>query len=498
MKKNETLRQNQRFSMWEIASALMIVVIVSINAFLAFKTIDDLSQRHARVTNTGNIIAAIKNLHIAILLLESGQRGYLLTDNEEYLEPYHRALDNLHLRIRAVKDIRTEIPGQAQRISHLVSLIEEKKDSLVQAVELGIADKEFKAMKIIESDRGLSLYIDIAAYFEEIEGYEFAWQADLFSKLTKLQKDSRTLFFVFIFISSVLLCLLLVLMKKSTLKEHNHRKELEERAEKLEDIVEERTKDLTLYAEKLAYSNRELEEFAFVASHDLQEPLRKIRAFSDRVKNLYSSQLDEKGADYLNRMNNAAVRMSVLIQDLLAFSRITTQGGTFTDVDLNELVSGVIDDLEVAIDTSQAVIHCDNLPVIQADSRQINQLMLNVLSNALKFQRKDIAPIIYITSTHISVTENDSTIDYYELRIKDNGIGFDQSYADKIFMPFQRLHARETYEGTGIGLAIVRRIIERHNGTVTVVTEEGIGSEFIFRIPVENDQIDNTPVTSIT
>ena len=498
MKKNNTPRQDRRIPMWEIASIVMIVIIVSVNAFLAFKTIADLSQRHARVTNTGNIIVAVKNLHIAILLLESGQRGYLLTDNEEYLEPYHRALDNLHLRIRAVKDIRTEIPGQAQRITHLVSLIEEKKESLVQAVELGIADKEGKAMKIIESDRGLSLYIDIAAYFEEIEAHEFAWQADLFNKVAKLQKDSRTLFFVFIFISSVLLSFLLILMKKSTRKEHNHRKELEERAEKLEDIVDERTKDLTLYAEKLAYSNRELEEFAFVASHDLQEPLRKIRAFSDRVKTLYSSQLDEKGADYLNRMNNAAVRMSVLIQDLLSFSRITTQGGTFTDVDLNELVGVVIDDLEVAIETSQAVIHCDKLPIIQADSRQISQLILNVLSNALKFRREAITPIIQITSTQISVKENDSTTPYYEVRIKDNGIGFDQSYADKIFMPFQRLHARETYEGTGIGLAIVRRIIERHNGTVTVVTEEGIGSEFIFRIPVENDQIDNSLAAPIT
>ncbi|HYH99857.1 sensor histidine kinase [Hyalangium sp.] len=229
---------------------------------------------------------------------------------------------------------------------------------------------------------------------------------------------------------------------------------------------------------ELEQSNRELESFASVASHDLQEPLRKIQSFGERLKTVTAGALPPEGQDYLERMQNAATRMRRLIEDLLAFARVTSKAQPFVRVELSTIAHEVVSDLEVAIDQAKATVTVGALPTIEGDPTQMRQLLQNLLSNALKFRSENTAPRI---SLEASV---DKEAGRCELRVQDNGIGFEEKHADKIFNLFQRLHGRGKYEGTGLGLAICRKIAERHGGTIQARSVPGQGATFTIRLPV--------------
>ena len=238
----------------------------------------------------------------------------------------------------------------------------------------------------------------------------------------------------------------------------------------------EREHQLSKTAADLKISNRALQDFAYVASHDLQEPLRKIQAFGDRLEVKYAQELGEQGQDYLRRMGNAAERMQSLIKDLLTYSRITTKSQPFVATDLNIIVKEVLSDLETAIEQAKGQIQLTQLPTIEADPLQIRQLLQNLIGNALKFHHSEINPII-------TISQDTSSESIVTLRIADNGIGFNEKYLDRIFTPFQRLHGRSEYEGTGMGLAICRKIIERHGGRLTAKSFVGQGATFIISLP---------------
>ncbi|KQS27095.1 PAS domain-containing protein [Dyadobacter sp. Leaf189] len=279
----------------------------------------------------------------------------------------------------------------------------------------------------------------------------------------------------------------------------------------LEQLVQQRTEQLEAINEELAAINEEyistneelstsnnmlqqsnvnLQQFAYVASHDLQEPLRKIRSFSDLLISRYSDKLGD-GITYLQRMQTAASRMSQLIEDLLAFSRITAHNEMNTTVSLTKVVNEVLSDLEVAITETSAVVRVGDLPKILGDQMQLNQLFLNLISNAIKFRKPDTRPVISISSDLISggllpsnlVVTRTSAL-YYRIDITDNGIGFEQQYANRIFQLFQRLHGRSQYSGTGIGLAICERVAANHGGGISVASEPGQGTTFSIYIPL--------------
>ncbi len=239
----------------------------------------------------------------------------------------------------------------------------------------------------------------------------------------------------------------------------------------------------------LERSNRELEQFASVASHDLQEPLRKIQTFGDRLKIKNEDQLNEDGRHYLDRMLAAASRAQVLINDLLSLSRVATQGQPFVRVDLNKLARSVISDLEARIEETGGKVEFDNLPIIEADPSQMMQLMQNLIVNGLKFHQPDQKPRIKISSRIIenkrlpAAPGQPSSL--CQILVKDNGIGFDEKYLDRIFQPFQRLHTQQEYEGTGIGLSVCRRIAERHGGEITAKSKPEHGATFIVTLPVK-------------
>ena len=254
-----------------------------------------------------------------------------------------------------------------------------------------------------------------------------------------------------------------------------------------EDITERKEAEEILndYAQRLERSNHELEQFASIASHDLQEPLRKVQAFGDRLKTSCGEGLGDKGRDYLDRILNAAGRMRNLIDELLTYSRVTTKAKPFAPVDLEGILSEVSSDLEVRIHELDARIEADPLPVIEADAVQMRQLFQNLLGNALKFHRDDVAPRIRIRAEDLAEKDPFAPLvrHYCRITVEDNGIGFETKYADRIFGVFQRLHGRGTYAGTGMGLAICQKIVDRHQGRIRAEGDPGTGARFIVSLP---------------
>lgn len=262
----------------------------------------------------------------------------------------------------------------------------------------------------------------------------------------------------------------------------------------LERIVEMRTAELKKANIDLNIVNQNLEQFAYVASHDLQEPLRKINMFSALLQDKYQDQLNETGMRNLGIIRNAATRMTTLIQDLLAFSRVSRQDHLFETVDLHATVQQALTDFDILIQQKDAVVECDALFPVSGIPLHMAQLFHNLVSNALKFSQQGVAPVIKISSRMMAADEIalhpqlQNGIPYGEIRISDNGIGFAPTYAKKIFVIFQRLHGRGEYEGSGIGLALCQKIVTAHHGVIYADSEEGKGATFIVVLPVYTEK----------
>lgn len=256
--------------------------------------------------------------------------------------------------------------------------------------------------------------------------------------------------------------------------------------ELLEEKVAERTKELIAKNQELEFSNHELQQFSWVVSHDLKEPVRKIEMFIKLLKEKYLVD-DEKAADYVNRTLRSAGRMSKLITDLLDYSRLSADV-PFERTDLNDVIHEVLADFDYLIEEKQASITILNLPIIKSIPSQLRQVFQNLIGNSLKFSKNEIPSEIEIWSEFINEKDFDSAVSptgkYCRITVKDNGIGFDENYLNKIFIIFQSLNDRQAYEGTGIGLAIAKKIIEKHNGLITAKSQVGVGSSFIIILPV--------------
>lgn len=274
--------------------------------------------------------------------------------------------------------------------------------------------------------------------------------------------------------------------------------EAKNKIKKAEEILEQQVKLRTLELEKvnsdLTHMNEQLKQFAYVASHDLQEPLRKINIYSDRLANGGLSINSENYKTYLNKIISSANRMSNLIHDLLNFSRLDALKNPFTIVNLNDIAEKVKEDFEMMIVQKGAEVTIDHLGSIEANSLQMNQLLYNLLGNALKFSKENVKPVIRISSRILTdeeageFTSLNKNWQYLELIVSDNGIGFDQQFAKQVFVIFQRLHSNGRFEGTGIGLALCKKIVDHHNGEIFAISTEGEGSAFHIILPLKRSE----------
>jgi PAS domain S-box-containing protein len=260
-----------------------------------------------------------------------------------------------------------------------------------------------------------------------------------------------------------------VVVARDITEQQQMQEELRKSRDELELRVQERTAELER-------SNQALQDFASIASHDLQEPLRKVTAFGNMLKQKCGGSLEDHGKDYLERILNANQRMQSLLTGLLDYSRVTTKAEPFKEVDLSDIISEVLSDLEVRIVKTGGEVHVGDLPVISADPTQMRQLFQNLIGNALKFHKPGEKPMVQVRS----LSNTDSGC---QIVVEDNGIGFDEQYRERIFAPFQRLHGRSEYEGTGMGLAICKKIVERHGGSITAKSTPGKGSTFLIMLP---------------
>lgn len=347
-----------------------------------------------------------------------------------------------------------------------------------------------------------------------IDAYGVTWRLQVWPQPAMLAEEQSALPKVVLGAGCVMAALLtfmvadLIARKEAEAALRNAHAELEQRVHERTAELAQVNKDLRTeilerkwaeealarQAQELARSNTELEQFAHVASHDLQEPLRKILAFGDRLKTSCSQELGDQGYDYVKRMQVAATRMQTLITDLLMLSRVMTRPQPFVSVDLTKIARETISDMEVRIQEVGGRVHLDPLPTIDADPVQMRQLLQNLIGNALKFHRNGEPPVVRVQAVlsqdqdKADQAQDAGTHQRCEIRVEDNGIGFDEKYLDRIFAPFQRLHGRSTYQGTGMGLAICRKIVERHRGQITAQSRPGQGTIFSVTLPVHQPQ----------
>ena len=478
-------QRGRRFvRIWAITIAVLIALLL-LNGGQSYRAFSELVNNEAQANHTKRVLRTIKDLYSAVQNAELGLRGFFLSGNDLYLEPYFRSLDEINQQLNELKQYNFEIAGQKENVVLLERLIVER----LQDSASHITTKEQNPGSLMLSNNWMLQSFDSMTQISTLVNIMEAAEYDLLAQQSEVAQESRTSLRYTILVANGVGVLLIILVAQQV-----YRAMVRQRAEteRLEVMVQSRTQELQHYSNELQRSNRELQDFAFVASHDLQEPLRKIRAFGDRVKKMYEGKLGD-GEDYINRMQSAASRMSGLIEDLLAFSRVSTRSEPFKQVDLNLVLDEVLDNIEVKIQETNAIINRCELPTIAADNTQMHQLLQNLIANGIKFVEKETQPEITITCDYpepssapedsLEQSQHENSAEY-KIAIRDNGIGIDQQYLEKIFTPFQRLHGKDRYEGTGIGLAICRRIVERHQGRLEVISSPGEGSTFNIYLPV--------------
>jgi signal transduction histidine kinase len=251
-----------------------------------------------------------------------------------------------------------------------------------------------------------------------------------------------------------------------------------------EEKVKALNKQLLENISQLESTNKELDRFAYMASHDLQEPLRKIRIFSERIADNYTDQIGEEGRTFIEKMQSACIRMQNLIDDILAFSKISIEKESLVSTNLNAVVEEVIGEMDLLIREKGATVVVERMPELSVNPGLMKSLFENLISNSLKYSRKDVKPVVQIyTKSDDSLPADPGVKRFYRIYVKDNGIGFEQQYADQVFTMFKRLHSGPEYKGTGIGLAICKKIVEEHNGYISAKSSVNEGTTFTISLP---------------
>ncbi len=456
-----------------LGAAIFFLALLS---YISYSTLSSFNKKNEWAAHSTEVMYNIESLGAEVLKATTLQRAFLLTQESEYKKPFVDSKIDIATYINEIEKLTLDNTSQQKKLVILKNQLDEwyelmgynfniNPDSTINSNNLITAVKKVQS-SILEIKSTLSLMQELENDLRTIRNQEVS---------NALEKNYLTI--------SIFALLTLIIIILAYL---NFRKEIEVRSN-LE-------MQLKQSVHQLSQSNQELEQFAYVASHDLQEPLRKVISFSDIILRKYSDNLDEKAKGYFGRMVASTTRMQLLIQDLLNFSRTTRNVGDKSNVKVNQSIKEVVEELSVRIKEVEANVKINliNDPIVNGNEVQLRQLFQNIISNALKYKKQDVAPIIKIKSKIVdnNTMKNKLSVitheKYLRIAISDNGIGFDEQYLDKVFTIFQRLHGRSEYSGTGIGLALTKRVVENHSGYITAKSNEGKGSTFIIYLPIEN------------
>ncbi|HXC31970.1 MAG TPA: CHASE3 domain-containing protein [Verrucomicrobiae bacterium] len=449
-------------------SALVVLVLVG---SLAYRSILKGEEDRQWVMHTHEVLETLDDVLTNLLDVESGVRGYILTGEKSLLSPYAAAVGQVAQNMKKVRTLTADNPVQQKSLDLLEPLIAKRLQRAEFMIDLRSREGLAAAADPPQLGMGKELVDQIRNKLGIMKDEEDRLLALRVLAANSSSRDTRILIVAGNTIA-VIFCLAAGLVIAQELKQRRHAEEtvLKLNAD-LERRVEERTAELATQAKDLARSNSELQQFAYVASHDLQEPLRMVASFTQLLAKRYAGQLDDDARDFINFAVDGATRMQTLISDLLNYSRVGTQGKPLAPTDSEGVFLKVLESLRFAIEENHATITHDPLPMVQADWLQLAQLFQNLLTNAIKFHGE--AP----PQIHVSAHDMGNN---WKFSIRDNGIGIAQEHADRIFVIFQRLHTKIEYPGTGIGLAICKKIVERHGGRIWVEPTAGTGTTFSF------------------
>ncbi len=471
----------------------LALAILAMLGWLTYRDIVAAGAAAQEVDHTYMVLQKLDEVFSALKDAETGQRGYVITGEKAYLEPYYRAVDEFNRRLSALRNLTKGNPRREKTLDVIELAMRKKLATLKEAVDIRGAKGQHAAMLLVETGLGEKLMDDIRGKVAQARDDETRLLA---VRSAARETAARRLIGAILAgggLSFTLLLATFFLLRKEIIRRIGVETELRRHQEGLEILVEERTRDLAdansrLRAEiamreraeedlrksmeDLARSNRALDQFASIASHDLQSPLRTVAGFMDLLKTRYAGRLDEKADEYIERAMSGTKRMSGLIHDLYVYSRVGTQGKQLTKVHVGTPLNAAIDNLREIIDDSNAEISRDELPDVKGDETQLIQLFQNLIANAIKFRKNDAPPRIRISAERRGGE--------WVIGVHDNGIGIEPRFYDRIFVIFQRLHESDKYPGTGLGLALCKKIVERHGGRIWVESRFGEGSSFYF------------------
>ena len=458
-----------------------------------------MTSRSARLylKQTDSLNFRLNQLLFTITSAESNERGFLLSHNRNFLSTYENLDRQANTIGSSLSHLTSSEPAQSAKVTKLMGFVSMRfqlMDNTLHQTHEG-NESMLTESKSLETGSALSDSIRMTAESLTADRNEVA---TLKSKdLTSIKGPSNFLFF------SAVTILVLTGIVALFLYEKRQRDRAEQRELKIkllqnemEQRVIDRTRELNYANEAivaknliLSQNNAELSAFSYIASHDLQEPLRKIQTYSSYIRETESGLLSEKSAHYLERLESSAARMKALLAALLNYSRLSNTGTAKERTDLNRVADEVIGNLQEMIEEKKAVISRDHLPVIMGLPLQFDQLFFNLISNSLKYSKSDVPPVIRIGCISLPKEEirqlgNFPEKNYYRISITDNGIGFESQYAEKIFELFQRLHGKTEYAGTGIGLSICYKIVQNHQGAITAAGAPGQGARFDIYLPM--------------
>ncbi|WNZ43353.1 ATP-binding protein [Leptolyngbya boryana CZ1] len=473
-----------------MSGGMGLALLLLLGAGIAsLRSIENLVDAQQWVIHTDQVINKLDRLFSDVRFVEGSRRAYVITRQSTYLDLYYGAIRKTQQQLIELRELTQDNFSQQQRINEIDILVAARLEIVRQSIEDFDKDPSDSQRQIELTNQGWKAQQKVQKKLDELKAIEF----DLMQQRIKATRENvvlstRLAVMGYLISLGLLLCLywlfrrtkteLTERVKRRTAELADVNQSLQESKLQLEAKVEARTLELNALNCELQRSNQELERFAYIASHDLREPLRAIISYSQLLEMDYRDKLDDTADQYLSYIIGGGQHMQALIKDLLTYSRTGTSNLKRTLVNCNEVVQQALVNLQVAISESHAEIELDSLPTINVDQTQLMQLFQNLIANAIKFQREQ-SPKIYIGSRSTQLQEQETEHLFF---VRDNGIGIKPEYLDRIFEVFRRLHPRSDFPGTGIGLAICKRVVEAHGGKIWAESELGSGTTFYFTL----------------